>query len=280
MPDVGNDLENQVDDVVARLDAEGYAIVEGLVSRDAAIAIGAELRRLLDPVPTGRNFFEGFATRRLYALYAKTRVLDDLTLHPLVLGTLERVLGPHFQLSGPTGIDIGPGEVEQVLHRDEDLYPVPRPHPQLVVNVMWAFDDFTEENGATRLVAGSHRALDQPPDDAPLRYATMPAGSAMLYVGSIWHGGGANRTSEARLGAAIEYVVSWLRPQETHLLAVAPGLARTLPKRLRALLGYDVYPPFLGYVDGRHPDRVLGIARDAPGDSANGADSRTPSTPT
>lgn len=247
-----------IEEVVAALDADGYAIVEGVLARERAHTIRDELRRLLEPVPTGRNDFEGFGTRRLYAIYAKTRVLDDLTLHPLVLGALERVLGSHFQLSGPTGIDIGPGEVEQVLHRDEDIYPVPRPHPQLVVNVMWAFDDFTEANGATRVLPGSHRSVEAPPDDAPLTFAEMPAGSVMLYLGSLWHGGGANRTDAPRLGVAIEYVVSWLRPQETHLLAVPTAIARTLPRRLRELLGYDVYPPFLGYVDGRHPDRVLG----------------------
>jgi len=247
-----------IDEIVAALDADGYAIVEAALTRDRAHEIRDELRHLLEPVPTGRNDFEGFHTRRLYALYAKTRVLDDLTLHPLVLDALGRVLGPHFQLSGPTGIDIGPGEVRQVLHRDEDIYPVPRPHPELVMNVMWAFDDFTEANGATRVVAGSHRTVEPPPDDAPLHFAEMPAGSVMLYRGSLWHGGGANATEHRRLGVAIEYVVGWLRPQETHLLAVPAEVVRTLPKRLRELLGYDVVPPFLGYVDGRHPDRVLG----------------------
>jgi len=255
-------LEPKVDEVVRRLDADGYAIVEGLIPRDEAIAIGVALRRLLDGVPGGRNFFEGFHTRRLYAIYAKTRILDPLTLHPLVLGALEHVLGPHFQLSGPTGIEIAPGEVQQILHRDEDIYPVPRPHPQLVTNVMWAFDDFTQANGATRLVPGSHHRVEAPPDDAPMVFAEMPAGSVMLYVGSIWHGGGANTTDRTRLGAAIEYAVGWLRQQENHLLAVSPELARTLPKRLRELLGYNIYPPFVGYVDGRHPDRTLGIADD------------------
>lgn len=250
--------ERWIGEVSGRLDADGYAIVDGLLTPAEAAAIGAELRRLLDGGPTGRNFFEGFRTRRLYALFAKTRVLDPLALHPLVLGVLEHVLGPHFQLSGPTGIEIGPGEDEQVLHRDEDIYPVPRPHPQLVANVMWAFDDFTEDNGATRLVPGSHDAVEQPPDGAPMRFAEMPAGSAMFYVGSLWHGGGANRTDATRLGVAMEYAANWLRPQETHLLVVPPELARTLPKRLRELLGYNVYPPFLGYVDGRHPERVLG----------------------
>ena len=262
MATVERALEPSVDDVVDRLERDGYAIVEGVLPRDEAFAIGTELRRLLDGVPTGRNFFEGFRTRRLYAIFAKTRIVDPLALHPLVLGALERVLGPHLQLSGPTGIEIAPGEVEQILHRDEDIYPVPRPHPQLVANVMWAFDDFTQANGATRLVPGSHRDDGQTPPDVPVVYAEMPAGSVMLYVGSLWHGGGANRTSKPRFGAAIEYVVGWLRQQETHLIAVPPDVARTLPKRLRELLGYNIYPPFVGYVDGRHPDRALGIDDD------------------
>jgi ectoine hydroxylase-related dioxygenase (phytanoyl-CoA dioxygenase family) len=256
---VAPDLDGQLADVNRRLDEDGYAIVEGVLPREEAAAIGAELRRLLQPVPEGRNFFEGFKTRRLYAIYGKTRVLDELTVHPLVLGALEHVLGPHFQLSGPTGIEIGPGEVEQVLHRDDDIYPIARPHPQIVTNVMWAFDDFTRENGATRLVAGSQNDLVPPPDDAPMTYAEMPMGSVMIYIGSLWHGGGANQTDKPRLGAAIEYAASWLRAQETQLLCVPPDVARTLPKRLRELLGYNVYPPFVGYVDGRHPERVLGL---------------------
>ncbi len=255
---VAHDLEARIHAVCERLDADGYAIVADVLPSADALAIGTELRQLLDGVPTGRNPFEGFHTRRLYALFAKTRLLDPLALDPLVLGVLTHVLGVDFQLSGPTGIEIGPGEAQQVLHRDEDIYPVPRPHAQLVANVMWAFDDFTEANGATRLVPGSHHDVDQPPADAPLRFAEMPIGSVMFYVGSLWHGGGANRTDAARLGVAMEYAVSWLRPQETHLLAVPPDVARTLPTRLRELLGYNVYPPFLGYVDGRHPDRVLG----------------------
>ncbi len=206
------DLEQQLVDVNRRLDDDGYAIVEGVLTRDEATAIRTEIRRLLDGVPEGRNFFEGFKTRRLYAIYGKTRILDAVTIHPLVLGALEHVLGPHFQLSGPTGIDIGPGEVEQVLHRDDDIYPVARPHPQIVTNVMWAFDDFTIENGATRLVRGSQHTLLPPPDDSDFDYAVMPAGSVMIYVGSIWHGGGANRTDRPRLGAAIEYAAGWLRP--------------------------------------------------------------------
>lgn len=246
-----------IDAVVDTLEREGYAIVPCLLPRDRVDAIRSELTRLLDGVPTGRNFFEGFHTRRLYAAFGKTRVLDDLALHPLVLGAVEAVLGPCL-LSGPTGIEIGPGEQAQVLHRDEGIYPVAHPHRELVVNVMWTLDDFTEANGATRLVPHSHRnALSTTGRDTPTIPAVMPAGSAMIYVGSIWHGGGANATQHTRLGVAMEYVAAWLRPQETQLLVVPPEIARGLPERLQELLGYSIYPPFLGYVDGRHPRTTL-----------------------
>jgi ectoine hydroxylase-related dioxygenase (phytanoyl-CoA dioxygenase family) len=247
-----------VDEVVDRLDRDGYAIVERLFDAEETSAIKTELTRILESVPTGRNDFEGWHTRRIYSVFAKTRMLDGAATHPLVLGALDRFLGEHYQLSAPTGIEIGPGEVAQVLHHDDGIYPVPQPHAELVTNVMWAFDDFTEKNGATRIVPGSHRgALDQAGSDTPTVAAEMPAGSAMIYLGSVWHGGGANRTESARLGVAIEYVAGWLRPQETQLLAVPRETARTLSPRLQELLGYDVYPPFVGYVDGRHPRRVL-----------------------
>ena len=247
-----------VDDIVASLERDGYAVVEGLLDRDQTARIRAELGRILADVPTGRNDFEGHRTKRIYAIFAKTRALDGAATHPLILGALDRVLGEHYLLSAPTGIEIGPGEVAQVLHNDDGIYPVPQPHPELVTNVMWAFDDFTAANGATRIVPGSHRgALAAAGPDTPTVAAEMPAGSAMMYVGSVWHGGGANRTDRARLGVAIEYIAGWLRPQETQLLAVPPDTARTLPPRLQELLGYDVYPPFVGYVDGRHPRRTL-----------------------
>ncbi|HEX6313172.1 MAG TPA: phytanoyl-CoA dioxygenase family protein [Acidimicrobiia bacterium] len=247
-----------VDDVLATLASDGYAVVEGLLGRDDTTRVRDELSRILADVPTGRNAFEGYRTKRIYAIFAKTRALDSAATHPLVLGVLERVLGEHFLLSGPTGIEIGPGEVAQILHHDDAIYPLTQPHPELVTNVMWALDDFTEANGATRIVPGSHAgALRDVGPEAATVAAEMPAGSAMIYLGSVWHGGGANRTDRARLGVAIEYIAGWLRPQETHLLAVPPDTVRTLSPRLQELLGYDVYPPFVGYVDGRHPRRVL-----------------------
>ena len=244
---------------VARLLAsDGYVIVSGLMSGGDVAAARADLGRVLETTPEGRNAFEGFATQRVYALFAKTRTFDQAAIHPLLLDVLDRVLG-HYQLSAPTGIRIGPGEKAQILHTDDAVYPLTKPHPPVVLNTMWPLDEFTTENGATRFIPGSHRWPPgrTPTDDDEVRQATLPAGTVLFYLGSLWHGGGANQTDAPRLGVILEYAVSWLRAQENHYLAVPRDTARDLPERLQELLGYNIYPPFLGYVDGSHPRKSL-----------------------
>jgi ectoine hydroxylase-related dioxygenase (phytanoyl-CoA dioxygenase family) len=129
----------------------------------------------------------------------------------------------------------------------------------VVVNTMWPLDEFTAANGATRFVPGSHRWEPgrTPAPDEPVEVATMSPGSVMFYLGSLWHGGGANSTGQPRLGVILEYAAAWLRPQENHCLAVPRETVRQLPKRLQELLGYNIYPPFVGYVDGGHPRKAL-----------------------
>jgi len=246
-----------VDEVLGGLTSDGYCIVEGLFSPTQVATARRAIADILESVPLGRNDFEGFKTQRVYALFAKTRAFDGPAIHPLLLGVLDAVLG-YYQLSAPTGIQIGPGEKAQILHRDDSIYPLPRDFPNVVMNTMWALDDFTAANGATRLVPGSHRWTDRVPTVADETIiAEMPAGSVMFYVGKIWHGGGANTTATPRLGVILEYVTAWLRAQENHLLAVPRETVATLPERLQELLGYNIYPPFVGYVDGRHPLRSV-----------------------
>jgi hypothetical protein len=249
-------------DVAQRLIDDGYVIVTGMMDTADLQAARSDLSRVLSATPTGRNSFEGYDTQRIYALFAKTRTFDRAATGALLLGVLDEVLG-HYQLSAPVGIRIGPGEKAQILHRDDSIYPVPDPHPPLVVNTMWPLDEFTEENGATRFIPGSHRWEPgrRPADSDEVAAAVMSAGSAMFYLGSLWHGGGANRTGQPRLGVILEYASAWLRPQENHCLAVPREIVRELPDRLQELLGYNIYPPFVGYVDGSHPRKVLSADR-------------------
>jgi ectoine hydroxylase-related dioxygenase (phytanoyl-CoA dioxygenase family) len=250
------------DQVLDGLEEHGLAVVERFLDRDDVARKKLDLERVLASLPTGRNSFEGFATRRIYALFAKTRRFDANATDPLLLSVVERLLGPGFLLSAPTGISIGPGEAAQRLHRDDSVYPVPRPHAELVVNTMWALDDFTTENGATVVVPGSHR---WPPErralDSEAAKATMPAGSVLFYLGSLLHAGGANHSAAPRLGVILEYCAGWLRPQENHVLGVPKAIVRELPDRLRELLGYGIHGSLLGYVDGRHPSKFLADQR-------------------
>jgi ectoine hydroxylase-related dioxygenase (phytanoyl-CoA dioxygenase family) len=246
--------------VLADLDRDGYSVVESLLSPSHAAVVRDSLCEVLAATPTGRNDFEGFRTRRIYAIFAKTRAFDDLAVHPLLTSVLDATLGPSYQLSAPTGIDIAPGEKAQFLHTDDAIYPLPRPHGEVVLNSMWALDDFTADNGATRVVPGSHRWTDRiPVDPDETVTVTMPAGSVLLIRGTLWHGGGANRSAAPRLGVLLEYAAGWLRQQENHVLAVPTRIVRTLTPRLQELLGYGIHPPFVGYVDGRHPRRLLDV---------------------
>ena len=246
-----------VDHVTATLEQEGWVVVPEVMNADWVAEARTDLLRILESTPFGRDDFEGHKTRRVYALFAKTRTFDAPATHPLVLAALDRVLG-HYQLSAPTGIEIGPGEIAQPLHPDDAIYPLPRPHDEVVVNAMWPLCDFTAANGGTVLVPGSHRWTNEfPGPGSPKITIEMPAGSLLLYRGSLWHGGGANDTDQPRLGVVVHYAASWLRPVENHVLVVPPPLARTLDPRLQELLGYNVHPPFIGYVDGRHPRKLL-----------------------
>jgi ectoine hydroxylase-related dioxygenase (phytanoyl-CoA dioxygenase family) len=248
--------------VLEGLEQHGLAVVERYLPAADVRRKQDDLGRVLESIPTGRNSFEGFATRRIYALFAKTRLFDAQAIDPLLLAVSERLLGPGFLLSAPTGISIGPGEAAQRLHRDDSVYPVARPHPELVINTMWALDDFTVENGATLVVPGSHRwPADRRAVEGDAVAATMPAGSVLFYLGSLLHAGGANRTAAPRLGVILEYCAGWLRPQENHVLGVPKTIVRELPDRLRELLGYGIHGNFLGYVDGRHPAKFLSDQR-------------------
>ncbi|HXY45320.1 MAG TPA: phytanoyl-CoA dioxygenase family protein [Acidimicrobiales bacterium] len=243
--------------LLGELREQGYATVEGFLSAAQVAAARSDLEGILASTPYGRNDFEGQQTRRVYALFAKTRAFDAAAVHSLVLGVLDEVLG-EYHLSAPVAICIGPGNPAQALHPDDGTYPIARPHAELVVNIMLPLVDFTPENGATRIVPGSHLWLNRRPDpNEPTVAPSLKAGSALFFLGSLWHGGGANRTDGERLGVILHYSAAWLRPVENHVLAVAPEIVRGLEPRLQELLGYNIASPFTGYVDGRHPRRLL-----------------------
>jgi ectoine hydroxylase-related dioxygenase (phytanoyl-CoA dioxygenase family) len=157
-------------------------------------------------------------------------------------------------------INILPGETAQDLHPDDAFYRVPRPRPPLGAATVWALDAFTEENGATVIVPGSHAWGDRHPGLEDERIAAvMPAGSVVFYPGTVWHGGGENRSAAARLAVTCQYCEPWVRTQENYFLSVRRDTVRALSEDLKRLLGYSIHPPFMGMVDGMHPKRTLEV---------------------
>lgn len=240
----------------AALERDGYLVWENLLSTEECEQIRDVVRPRLGH--TGRNSFEGRRTQRVYSLLSRTRVCDRLVDHPRVLAVLDRLLMPNYLLSALQAINIQPGESAQLLHHDDGFYPVPRPRAPLAAATIWAIDDFTADNGATVLVPGSHRwGKRRPSPKDPTIPVVMPAGSCVFFVGTLWHGGGANTSSRDRLAVTAQYCQPWLRPMEAYLLSVPREIARTVSDDIRRMLGYSIHPPFIGAVDGLHPLRVL-----------------------
>ena len=245
-----------VDADMAALDRDGYVIWENLLSADEC----EQIREAVTPGlgHTGRNNFEGRRTQRIYSVLSRTRGCDRLADHPRVLAVLDRLFMPNYLLSALQAINIQPGEAAQLPHHDDGFYPIPRPRDPLAAATIWAIDDFTADNGATVLYPGSHRWGRRPPgpDDAAMP-VVMPAGSCVFFVGTLWHGGGANSTDKARLAVTAQYCEPWLRPMEAYGLSIPRDMARTLSPDLQRMLGYSIHPPFVGAVDGLHPIRLL-----------------------
>jgi len=245
----------------AILQEHGLCIVGRLVDAATVERFGSELAPHFDALPLAeaRNRTKRIHSRTL----ATSPTYGALVLHPLVRSVCERILGPNCvrdQLSSIQGIEVWPGAADQDLHRDDAIFRMPRPRPEMELNAIWAVDDFTAENGATRVVPGSHRWDDarKPGPDDPIVAADMPAGSVLLWLGSTWHGAGANRSSRPRRGAYVGYSLGWLRQEETLYLALPPAVARTLPEPLQRLIGYELKGTMtLGWLDGGDPRRVL-----------------------
>lgn len=247
-----------VDADIAELERNGYVILQDLISPEDCNRIRAATLPLL--YHTGRNNFEGERTQRIYSVLEKTRECDRLVDHPRVLALLDRLFEPNYLLSQLQVINILPNENAQLLHHDDAFYPLPRPRSPLGAATVWAIDPFTETNGGTVVLPGSHKWDDRRPADSDtIGVVQMSAGSCVFFVGTLWHGGGANRSDAARLAVTAQYCEPWLRPQEAFTLSTSRETARLVSEDVRRMLGYSIHPPFIGLVDGMHPKRLLEI---------------------
>src|SRR5579875_121316 len=251
----------EVRDHAARLAEQGWTVLEEVIEADLLDEMARDLARLESElgIRPAANPFEGANTLRVYNLLAHGGPWVEVPVHGAVLPVVEAVLDPGCLISSLSSVNIGPGEAAQPLHADDQLLPIPRPHPATVCNTMWALTDFTEANGATRLVPRSHLDPELPAYGAEI--ATVPGemarGSVLVWHGSLWHGGGANRTDRRRIGIAMNYCASYIRQQENQQLGVPAEMVRTFPPRLQQLVGYGLYNGLIGHIDKKAPMDLL-----------------------
>lgn len=234
-------------DVAAAALQDGAAIVSNLVPASQVEAVADELRENLDTFGyRSQREFSGFKTNRSNSTFIDAPSSVALVGHDLVMGVTDAILLRHcesYRISSITAIEVCPGQEVQSLHRDDCVYPVQIPGVQTLLGCIWALTDFTEENGATHVVLGSHRhiSMGENVDFSNNVQAVMTKGSLLFYLGSTWHGAGENRSDDARMGLINNYSLGWLRPEVNQYLNVPIELVRTYDERMRCLLGYTTH---------------------------------------
>ena len=244
----------------------GYTILENVIDPSLLSQLKEALASTIEENQIGysKTSFEGTKTIRIYNLLAYHRIFESVPTSATVLSLVEQLLDTQLQLSSLSAICPGPGQAAQTIHGDSQLIPLPRPHVPIAINSMWALSDFTQMNGATRVVPGSHN-FDHNPDyesfgnqDLETVSAEMAAGSILLWNSALWHGGGENRTDKRRDGIACYYCAGWVRAQENQQLGLPLSRLEQFDRRLQELCGFSVYQGIYGHVDNRDPIELLG----------------------
>lgn len=247
--------------LAAEVEDRGFAVLENAIPDSAREALVDRIDGLMGDlaIPFGGNPFLGHRTRRIFNLLARDPLFEATPVFARSLPVVDTLLDDECLLSSLTAIEMNPGQRPQPLHSDDGSYGFRRPAPTRIVIALWALTDFTAENGGTHVVPGSHRADRRPgPQDAPeTTQVEMPAGSILFYSGSLWHGGGENRTDARRMGIVHNYCAGYLRQEECQLLALSRERVAKFPPRLRKLVGYGTYRGLIGHVDQRNPETLV-----------------------
>jgi len=238
------DRTTAIETIIAALRSDGAVVVNELADPELVDAVAAQLRPKFDEAAARvKSAFDGSRTNRYNCVLRGAPSAAELVEHDMLIAVANNIMLPHcatYQVGSMTAIEILPGELAQALHRDDSLYPIELAGMELQLGVMWALNDFTEENGATRVIPDSHRFLRSwhLPDLSAWEAAVMPKGSALFYMGSTWHGGGMNTSNGPRAGLINTYSLGWLRQESNQYIETPSKIAVNFSPRLRALLGY------------------------------------------
>lgn len=263
-----------------KFDDEGFIVFENLISSNEV----EEYLNALDPYLKknikGRNNFEGLKTNRIYGLLDKSEIFGKMVTNSVVMQFVRDELGESALLSALLAINLMPGETVQPWHTDDGYVHVEMPHPSFGISAFWALTDTNKENGATELLPGSHKwdksklakyiklddyqsegflghNLSEAPENEK-KIIELSAGSLLLTKGTLIHRGGANNSDAPRLVVTPQYCFGWMRQIENMVASVSKESANKLSNEVLELIGYSIHPPFIGYVDGVHPKKLLG----------------------
>ncbi|MFJ4696590.1 MULTISPECIES: phytanoyl-CoA dioxygenase family protein [unclassified Streptomyces] len=266
--------DTPLDEVVGILERQGAVIVEEFVDPATLAGLREDLGLGLETAGYSESGYDGKKTKRLSSLFHRSpRHMTEVVLQPQFLGAARRLLQqpthmwigkirmevtPSVQVSFTQAIRIDPGQGRQPLHRDDAMHLWRHPGPPCRLQLMLAMNDFTSANGATLVIPGSHHWDDErAPTYAEAVPAVMPAGSALLWPGGVYHGGGANTTDSPRYSLSVALDLGNLRQEENQYLAVPRETVMTLPEEVQRLLGWDRCPPGLGQVETQDPHLLL-----------------------
>lgn len=257
---------------VRNLETQGYSLIPDFLSAQDLNAVRTGLAPYLGQ-HQGRNDFEGFKTERVYTLVARGAVFERIAEDARVMALCDHYLHSGFLLTASQAICIHPGETPQPLHYDDTFYTVPRPRPPISISTIVAVDAFTAENGGTEIIPGSHLwdddavggayrgAMSGAPMPKSLEKqlvpVEMPAGACVVFLGTLVHRGGANRSNASRLAFSNQYCQPWARTQENFFLGVPREQVQAMSPQLQSLLGYNIWPPFMGHVTASNPLKTL-----------------------
>ncbi len=249
------------EEIIPVFDNLGYIILENALEDYRLKQLHKELEPHFEQRAVSQAHFFGFKTKRIEALFSKSKTTQRMAAHPLVLKLTDHVLGKNcdsFQINLTQGIRINPGEKAQIIHPDSALFPISNKPFEFQVNTIWAYSEFKKENGATLIVPGSHKWPEgREPKPEEITYAEMAPGSVLIYAASLLHAGGANATDKTRTGVVVSYCLGWLRQSENQYLSYPLEVVKTFSPQLQRMIGYNVHKPNLGWVHGHDPIDLL-----------------------
>lgn len=260
--------KEDISKIIKILDEDGCIVIEGLLDKKEVNALQSNMKNLFDSTPDCNGDFYGHSTKRLGKLFSRNDTFQKMAVLNPVVEVMDYFMlkaCSDYQINLTQAISIGPNEVKQILHQDDPMFPFAHPEHEAMLNCMWAIDDFTEDNGATILIPGSHKwprtkNIDLSFENLPpqmISKGVMKKGSVLIYLGSLYHCGGANQSNNRRCGAVISYCLGWLRQAENSYLAYSKEEVHRMPERLQRLLGYFVHEPNLGSVNGIDPHEYV-----------------------